>query len=53
MTPHEKIEHELPNGDVLIVDATEIRPEVEEAFREVEERLQEEARAAYEEMQTA
>jgi SepF-like predicted cell division protein (DUF552 family) len=53
MTPHEKIEHQLPNGDVLIVDATDIRPEVEEAFRQVDERLKAEARAAYDELQEA
>ena len=48
MTEHEKIEHELPNGDILIVDATRVDPEVEQAFREVTDDLREQARAAYE-----
>jgi hypothetical protein len=53
MTKHEKIEHELPNGDILIVDATETRPEVEEAFDKVDEELQREAREAYEQLRDA
>ena len=48
MTEHEKIEHELPNGDILIVDATRVDPNVEEAFREMTDDLREEARETYE-----
>jgi hypothetical protein len=50
MTKHDKIEHELPNGDILIVDATDIRPEVEEAFREVRESLDRVVDEAYEQL---
>jgi hypothetical protein len=47
MTQHDKIEHKLPNGDVLIQDSTRTRPEVEEAFRKVEKDFEREARKAY------
>ena len=50
MTKHDKIEHELPNGDILIVDATDIRPEVEQAFREVKAALDREVDEAYEQL---
>lgn len=53
MTKHDKIEHELPNGDILIVDATDIRPEVEEAFREVRESLDREVDEAYRQLREA
>jgi SepF-like predicted cell division protein (DUF552 family) len=53
MTKHGKVEHELPNGDILIVDATDIRPEVEAAFRELNESLSREVEQAYRELQDA
>jgi hypothetical protein len=53
MTEHGKIEHSLPNGDVLVEDATRTRPEVEEAFREAEEAFEQEAREAYERLREA
>lgn len=53
MTEHDKIQHELPNGDVLIQDSTRTRPEVEKAFRKVEEDFEREAREAYRELREA
>lgn len=47
MTKHDKIEHELPNGDVLIMDATDIRPEVEAAFEKLKTALDREADETY------
>jgi hypothetical protein len=47
MTEHDKIEHQLPNGDVLIVDATRKDPRVEAAFEALREDLRESARQAY------
>lgn len=53
MTKHDKIEHPLPNGDVIVHDATHIRPEVDEAFRKVREDLQRGARKTYAELREA
>lgn len=50
MTEHGKIEHTLPNGDILIVDATVIRPEVEEAFAATKAMLDREVDEAYREL---
>jgi SepF-like predicted cell division protein (DUF552 family) len=47
MTEHGKIEHTLPNGDILIVDSTRVDPEVQAAFDEVKADLREAARDAY------
>lgn len=47
MTKHDGFEHTLPNGDILIVEATEIRPEVEEAFREADKDLEREVGEVY------
>lgn len=52
MTEHDKIEHPLPNGDVLIQDSTRRRPEVEAAFRRVEEVFEREAEQAYRELRS-
>jgi SepF-like predicted cell division protein (DUF552 family) len=53
MTEHGKIEHTLPNGDILIVDSTRIDPEVQEAFAKVKQDLREEAREAYRQLREA
>ncbi len=53
MMEHDKIEHELPNGDLLIQDSTRTRPEVERAFRKLEEDFEREARDAYRELREA
>lgn len=53
MTEHDKIEHTLPNGDILIVDATRIPPEVTAAFDKVKAELREQARATYLRLQAA
>lgn len=47
MATPDRIEHLLPNGDVLIVDATEFRPEVEEAFARLRDALDREADETY------
>lgn len=53
MTEHDKIEHPLPNGDVLIQDSTRTRPEVEKAFRKVEVDFERKAEQAYRELREA
>jgi hypothetical protein len=53
MTEHDKIEHPLPNGDVLIQDSTRIRPDVDAAFREIEEAFERDAEQAYRELREA
>jgi len=53
MTEHDKIEHVLPNGDILIVDSTRVDLEVQEAFAKVKEDLREEARDAYRQLREA
>lgn len=53
MTEHDKIQHPLPNGDVLVQDSTRRRPEVDEAFREVEADLERAAREIYETLREA
>lgn len=53
MTEHDKIEHELPNGDVLVEDSTRVRPEVDDAFREVEEEMAREAEKMYRSLREA
>jgi hypothetical protein len=47
MTEHDKIEHELPNGDILIVDSTRKDPQVTEAFSKAKEELRQQARETY------
>jgi hypothetical protein len=47
MTEHDKIEHTLPNGDILVIDSTRIDPTVEQAFDQAKQDLREEARVAY------
>jgi hypothetical protein len=53
MTEHDKIELELPNGEVLVQDSTRRRPEVDEAFGEVEQDFKREAREIYERLREA
>lgn len=53
MAAHDKIEHPLPNGDVLIQDSTRTRPEVDEAFRKVEEDFEQDAKQAYRQLRDA
>lgn len=53
MTEHDKIEHTLPNGDVLVQDSTRVRPEVDAAFRKVEEDFAREAETTYRELREA
>lgn len=47
MTEHDKIEHTLPNGDILIVDSTRQDPRVTQAFSKAKEDLREQARETY------
>lgn len=47
MTEHDKIEHKLPNGDILVIDSTRVDPDVEHAFDRAKKDLRKEARAAY------
>lgn len=53
MTEHDGYEHELPNGDILIVESTVKDERVEQAFAPVKKELREKARRAYEELRTA
>ena len=53
MTKHRGYEHELPNGDFLIVEATEIRPEVDAAFRQIASDVARQASEAYARLQQA
>jgi hypothetical protein len=53
MTQHDGYEHELPNGDILIVESTVKDERVEEAFAAVKQDLREKARRAYEELRAA
>jgi hypothetical protein len=47
MTEHDKIEHTLPNGDILVIDSTRVDPTVEQAFGKAKQDLRKEARDAY------
>jgi hypothetical protein len=47
MSEHDKIEHALPNGDILVQDTTRRRADVDAAFSKVEEQLEREAEQAY------
>jgi len=47
MTEHDKIEHTLPNGDILIVDSTVVDKKVSEAFDKLKQDLRDDARNAY------
>jgi hypothetical protein len=47
MTQHDKIQHTLPNGDILIVDSTKADPKVTKAFEKAKEDLREQARETY------
>lgn len=47
MTEHDKIEHTLPNGDILIVNSTRQDPEVTQAFSKAKDDLRKEARETY------
>jgi hypothetical protein len=51
MTEHDKIEHTLPNGDILIVDSTRKDPEVTQAFSKAKEDLRQQARDTYRRLQ--
>lgn len=53
MTEHDGYEHELPNGDILIVHSTIKDEKVEEAFAAVRAELREKARLAYQSLQQA
>jgi hypothetical protein len=53
MTEHDKIEHELPDGDVLVHDSTRRRPEVDAAFQKVEQDFALEAREIYRRLRQA
>ncbi len=47
MTERDKIQHQLPNGDVLIQDTNRTRPEVEQVFAKVEQDAAQRARLAF------
>lgn len=47
MTEHDKIEHTLPNGDILIVDSTRKDPKVTRAFSRAKSDLRKQARETY------
>jgi len=53
MNGHGKVEHRLPNGDVLVHDSTERRPEVDAAFKEVNAALKESAAATFRDINAA
>jgi hypothetical protein len=53
MTKHDRVEHELPNGDLLIVDATDIRPEVQKAFAALNAQLDRVAEETYRRLREA
>ncbi|HEX8106046.1 MAG TPA: hypothetical protein VF533_25765 [Solirubrobacteraceae bacterium] len=53
MTEHDGYEHELPNGDFLIVESTVKDERVEAAFAAVKQNLREKARRAYAELRAA
>jgi hypothetical protein len=53
MPEHDGFEHELPNGDILIVDATVTDPRVIEAFAVVKQSLREKAERTYAELRAA
>ena len=53
MTEHDKVEHTLPNGDILVVDSTRVDHEVQQAFAKVREDLRREARDAYRQLREA
>lgn len=47
MTEHDKVEHVLPNGDILIVESTRVDEQVTTAFETVRQGLRDEAREAF------
>jgi hypothetical protein len=53
MTEHDRYEHELPNGDILIVESTVKDERVDKAFAALRDELREKARSAYERLQQA
>lgn len=53
VTEHDKIEHVLPNGDILVIDSTRIAPEVDAAFRQVEDEAARRAQEMYRELRKA
>lgn len=50
MAEHGKIEHQIDENDALVQDSTESRPEVDEAFDQVDKDLEEAARQTYREL---
>jgi hypothetical protein len=52
-TEHPKIEHQLKNGDVLIIATTERDPKVDEAFRETVEHVRRDNRERFLEFRKA
>jgi hypothetical protein len=53
MTEHDKIEHTLPNGDILIVDSTIVDKNVVEVFDKLKQDLRDDAREAYRRLRDA
>ena len=51
MTKHDKIEHKLPNGDILIVDSTQDDHRTEQAFSVAKADLRKQARETYRRLQ--
>jgi hypothetical protein len=51
MTKHDKIEHALPNGDILIVDSTRDEQRVSRAFSAAKADLRKQARDTYRSLQ--
>lgn len=47
MAEHDKVEHQLPNGDILIVDSTRVDDETAAAFDALRKSLRDDARKAY------
>ena len=44
---HDKVEHPLPNGDILIVDSNRVDDETVAAFDALRKSLRDDARKAY------
>jgi hypothetical protein len=51
-TQHPKIEHRLPNGDLLIISTTKRDPSVDQAFKSTVDKVREDTRARFAELRS-